>query len=71
MADHSLGCARTGGPFEIDGIDGILLENDLVKGNVVRYESATFDALVATAATCVKASGLRPWRTGWRRMVRG
>jgi hypothetical protein len=34
------------GPFELDGIDRILLEDGLVKENVIRYDSATFEALV-------------------------
>jgi predicted SnoaL-like aldol condensation-catalyzing enzyme len=34
------------GPFQMDGIDRILLEDGLVKENVIRYDAATFDALV-------------------------
>jgi hypothetical protein len=34
------------GLFQMDGIDRILLEDGLVKENVVRYDSATFERLV-------------------------
>jgi hypothetical protein len=34
------------GPFEIDGIDRILLEDGLVKENLIRYDTAAFDRLV-------------------------
>lgn len=37
------------GPFRMHGIDRILLEGGLVKENVIRYDSATFDALVGGA----------------------
>jgi hypothetical protein len=34
------------GPFEIDGIDRILLEDGRVKENVIRYDPGKFDELV-------------------------
>lgn len=37
------------GPFQMDGIDRILLTEGLVKENIIRYDSATFEALVGEA----------------------
>jgi hypothetical protein len=40
---HATGAA---GPFEISGIDRIRVVDGRVKENIIRYDSATFDALV-------------------------